>query len=119
MLGTAVGIRDGRLKIRGALMLSQSCPTPFEGLYVTTEDNEDNGRMGKPDDDMSYTDPVYTCDGDDNEPIEFNIVVDQPICSAGVLGLMLGDSGIDTARILVNGHLVGNPVSTGELWTEG
>ena len=41
--------------------------------YVTTTDNENNALTGTPDYDMDYS----VCDGDSDEPIEFNIFVDR------------------------------------------
>ena len=93
-------------------------PTAVEGLYVTSEDNEDNGGTGGADDDMGYTASVYVCQGDPSEPIEFNITVDAEICSPGELALMVGDLEFATHQVFLDGDLLGNLVSTGESWVE-
>ncbi|HUW95415.1 MAG TPA: PEP-CTERM sorting domain-containing protein [Anaerolineae bacterium] len=90
-------------------------PTAVEGLYVTSEDNEDNGGTGGADHDMY---PVSVCQGDDREPIEFNITVDAEICSPGELALMVEDLQFDTHQVFLDGDLLGNLVSTGESWFE-
>jgi len=89
-------------------------PTAVQGLYVTSEDNEDNNGTGSPDNDMG----VYVCPGDDDAPIEFNIVVDAEVCSGGELTLMVGNLESAGHQVLLNGHLLGNLVETGETWTE-
>jgi hypothetical protein len=89
-------------------------PTAVQGLYVTGEDNEDNNGTGNPDGDMD----VYVCPGDDDAPIEFNIFVEADVCSGGALALMVGDLSSNGHQVLLNGHLLGNLVQTGETWAE-
>jgi hypothetical protein len=93
-------------------------PTAVEGLYVTSEDNQDNGGTGNPDNDMGYTVPVYVSPGGNNAPIEFNIFVDAEVCSGGELTLMVGSLQSNGHQVLLNGHLLGNLVQTGETWAE-
>ena len=82
-------------------------PTAVEGLYVTTEDNENNAGTGVADDDMGYTDPPWMCPEYNNAPIEFNIVVDAEICSGGELRLAATDFESTLHEVYINGDLLG------------
>ena len=92
-------------------------PTAVQGLYVTTEDNEDNAGTGSPDGDMGGTDPVYVCADDAEAPIEFNIVVDADVCSGGELALMAGSVESLDHQVSLNGRPVGNLVEI-DVWSE-
>lgn len=92
-------------------------PTAAAGMYVTTEDNEDNAGTGVADDDMGSTDPVGMCPQDENAPIEFNIVVGDEICSAGQLSLAAFDFESGQHELYVNGHFLGTlPSQEEEVW---
>jgi hypothetical protein len=92
-------------------------PGAVEGLYVTTEDNEDNKHTGNPDGDMSYTVPMYVCPEDENAPIEFNIVVDAEVCSGGELSLMAGAVESLGHEVSLNGHPLGT-LKEIDVWSE-
>ena len=99
---------------------SKIVPTPPEppnavaGLYVTSEDNENNAGTGVADADMGTAELVWMCPESENAPIEFNIVVGDEICSGGLLSLASMDfeSGLD--EVYVNGHFLGNIPDIGE-----
>jgi hypothetical protein len=96
-------------------------PTAVEGLYVTSEDNEDNHRTGSADGDMGYPDPPWVCPekgaGDDDlAPIEFNIVVGARICSAGELSLAAYEFEDGDDEVYINGQLVGYVPHEEDLW---
>jgi hypothetical protein len=82
-------------------------PEAVLGLYVTTEDNENNAGTGVADDDMGGTDPAWMCPDSENGPIEFNIVVGDEICSAGVLSLAGMDFESGQHEVYVNGQFLG------------
>jgi hypothetical protein len=87
-----------------------SPPDPPEavlGVYVTTEDNENNDGTGVADDDMGSAEPVVMCAGFENDPIEFNIVVGDEICSGGQLSLAALDFASGLHEVYVNGQFVG------------
>jgi hypothetical protein len=98
----------------GIMPIPPDPPEAVLGLYVTTEDNEDNAGTGVGDDDMGSTDPVWMCSGFENAPIEFNIVVGQEICSAGLLSLASMDFEGDPHEVYVNGHFVAYVPDIGE-----
>lgn len=92
-------------------------PKPMEGLYVTSEDNENNDHIGEADLDMGYTDPVWMCPTCDNAPIEFNIFVDAEICSGGELALAVMDFESGLHEVYLNGDFLGYLPDIGEfLW---
>jgi len=82
-------------------------PNAVAGLYVTSEDNENNAGTGVADDDMGGAEPRYMCPEDADVPIEFNIVVGQEICSGGELTLATMDFESGLHGVYVNGDLVG------------
>jgi hypothetical protein len=88
-------------------------PVATLALYVTSEDNENNAGTGVADGDMGYTNPHYVFSEDLEAPVEFNIVVDEEVCSGGVLTLegFLWTGG----DVYLNGDLLG---SVPELWEE-
>jgi hypothetical protein len=111
-----VGVATARSLARPEITTPPEPPDAAEGLYVTTEDNENNAHTGEPDGDMSYTAPKYTCTGGEDAPVEFNIVVGEEICSGGVLTLQgfLWEGG----NVYLNGELVGAlPESWEEEWS--
>lgn len=81
-------------------------PNAVLGLYVTSEDNEDNARTGAADDDMGTSDPPWICPNSENAPIEFNIVVRRQVCSGGELTLAV--MGLETGEheVYVNDNFV-------------
>ena len=83
-------------------------PNAVAGLYVTSEDNENNAGTGVPDDDMGTAEPVWMCPEPESEnaPIEFNIVVGQEICSGGELTLAVCDFESGLHEVYVNGDFV-------------
>ncbi len=94
-------------------------PKAAEGLYVTTEDNEDNDGTGQSDGDMGYPDPPWICPDDYNAPVEFNINVEQEICSGG--GLTLAINGLETGEheLYINGHSIGPiPPQEDDVWVQ-
>jgi hypothetical protein len=82
-------------------------PTATEGLYVTTEDNDDNAGTGVADGDMGYTDTPWVCDDDEEAPIEFNIVVAASTCSGGELSIASRAFEDDNDEVYINGHFLG------------
>jgi hypothetical protein len=99
-----------------------SPPDPPEavlGLYVTTEDNENNAGTGVADDDMGTTDPPWMCSDSPNAPIEFNIVVGDEICSAGELTLAIFGLESGEHQVYVNGSFVALiPPQEDDVWVE-
>jgi hypothetical protein len=93
-------------------------PKAVLGLYVTTEDNEDNAGTGVGDDDMGSTDPAWMCPEYPNAPIEFNIVVGDEICSPGQLSLAALDFESGQHEVYVNGQFLGTlpPQEEDEDW---
>ncbi len=92
-------------------------PLAVEGVYVTTEDNENNEGTGQADDDMGYLEPVWMCPEDETAPIEFNIVVGDEICSGGVLSLAAMGWESGEHEVYINGHLLGTiPDIDEEVW---
>lgn len=90
-------------------------PTQVEGLYATTEDNENNDGTGTADDDMGYISLPYMCSWLVNAPIEFNIVVDASVCSAGELSLAGLAFESTEHEVYINGQFLGNvPVQAPE-----
>ena len=81
-------------------------PNAVAGLYVTSEDNENNAGTGVADDDMGGAEPRYMCPEDADVPIEFNIVVGQEICSGGELTLAVCDFESGLHEVYVNGDFV-------------
>jgi hypothetical protein len=81
-------------------------PAASLGLYITSEDNENNGGTGVADGDMGYASPDYVFAEDKEAPVEFNVVVGDEICSDGVLTLegFLWEGG----EVYLNGHLLGD-----------
>jgi hypothetical protein len=86
-------------------------PAGVNGLYITSQDNENNAGAGTADGDMGYVDPDYVCSDDERAPIEFNIVVNGEICSDGLLTL----EGFhwEGGDVYLNGALVG---TAPDLW---
>jgi hypothetical protein len=86
-------------------------PMAAEGLYVTTEDNEDNDGTGVADGDMGYPDPPWMCateyDDEYPVPIEFKILVDAAICSGGELSVASYAFEEDDEEVYINGHFLG------------
>jgi hypothetical protein len=92
-------------------------PGAVEGVYVTTEDNENNEGTGQADEDMGYVDPPFVCPESENAPIEFNIVVGDEICSAGVLSLAAMDWESGQHQVYINDHFLGTiPDIDEEVW---
>jgi len=92
----------------GPLQPPPDPPSAVEGAYVTTEDNENNAGTGVADGDMGSAEPVWViCPEDENVPIEFNIVVDEEICSGGELSLAAGDFESGLHEVYVNGRFLG------------
>ncbi len=93
-------------------------PAAVQGVYVTTEDNENNAGTGEAGTDMGYTDPPPICPGSENAPIEFNIMLDADVCSDGELALAAFDFGSGLHEVYVNGDFLGyvpaQPVTGGE-----
>ena len=89
-------------------------PAAVGGLYVTSEDNENNNHQGIADDDMD----LYLDGSDEIEPIEFNIFVDAETCSPGELTLMVGNLQSSEHQVFLNGHLLGNLVGDEIGWVE-
>jgi hypothetical protein len=87
-------------------------PAATLGLYVTSEDNENNAGTGVADGDMGYASPDYVFAEDEEAPVEFNIVVGDEICSDGVLTLegFLWEGG----QAYVNGRLLGDALDLDE-----
>jgi hypothetical protein len=83
-------------------------PVPVLGLYVTTQDNENNYGDGVPDHDMGGAGPYCTYSDDPENPIEFNIVV--PDTPSGQVTLLLAacdvDEDQDDDRLFLNGYYV-------------
>jgi len=107
------GVAAARGLARPPITTPPEPPVASVGLYVTSEDNENNAGTGEADGDMGYAAPRYTCTGHDFAPLEFNILVGDAICSGGVLTLegFLWEGG----DVYLNGHLLG---STPELFAE-
>jgi hypothetical protein len=82
-------------------------PATVQGVYVTTEDNENNAGTGVADGDMGYADPPSICPGSANAPIEFNIMLDAQVCSDGELALAASDFQSGLHEVYVNGDLLG------------
>jgi hypothetical protein len=96
-------------------------PTGVEGMYVTAEDNEDNEGTHEADLDMGYLSPEWgnVCDYYDNAPIEFNILVDQAVCSGGELRLMAARFQSGLHEVYINGQFLGYVPPLGEeYWKE-
>jgi hypothetical protein len=91
-------------------------PNAVAGVYVTTEDNENNAGTGVADGDMGSDQPPYVCPDDQNVPIEFNVVVGQEICSAGVLSLAAMELESGEHEVYVNGYFVGLIPDIEEAW---
>ena len=89
-------------------------PTSVKGLYVTTEDNEDNDGTGQADGDMGHTAPPYMCAHD--PPIEFNIMLDAEPCSDGELSLAAYDLESGLPEVYVNGDFLGHIPSLSGPW---
>jgi hypothetical protein len=106
------GVATARSLARPEITTPPEPPKVVEGLYVTAEDNENNAGTGVADDDMGYSDPDYTCTGDNSAPVEFNIVVGEEICSDGVLTL----EGFhwEGGDVYLNGELLGACPDLGE-----
>ena len=100
------GVATARGLGRPAITTPPEPPVARLGLYVTSEDNENNAGTGVADGDMGYADPDYTCTSHYIAPLEFNIVVGEEICSGGVLTLegFLWEGG----DVYLNGHLLGS-----------
>lgn len=87
------------------------------GAYTTTFDNEDNALTGVPDYDMDTS----ICDGNSNEPVEFNIFVDgQPGPRDNALTVLAYDvdwpDEHDTVRM--NGVQLGYLAGNDDTWSE-
>jgi hypothetical protein len=100
-----VGVATARGLARPAITPPPEPPKAVEGLYVTSEDNENNDGTGTADGDMGYSAPDYVCTDETNAPVEFNIVVGDEVCSDGVLTLQgfVWEGG----EVYFNGELVG------------
>lgn len=107
------GVATARSLARPAITTPPEPPKAGEGLYVTSKDNENNVGTGTPDDDIGSEPASYVCTGDENAPVEFNIVVGEEICSDGVLTLegFLWEGG----NVYLNGDVLG---TLPELWEE-
>jgi hypothetical protein len=107
-----VGVAVAQDLGRPAITTPPEPPALVEGLYLTTEDNENNFGTGTADGDMGYANPDYTCTGDEEAPVEFNIVVGEEVCSDGVLTLQgfLWEGG----DVYLNGELLGSTPNTAE-----
>lgn len=87
------------------------------GVYVTSEDNENNAGTGAGDDDMGMGALYFVCPASNNVPIEFNIVVGDEICSAGQLSLAAIDFESGLHEVYVNGHSLGTiPEQEEDVW---
>jgi hypothetical protein len=94
-------------------------PKAADGLYVTAEDNENNVGTGESDGDMGYTDPPWMCPNMENAPIEFDIDVQQGICSQGELTLETNGLELGEHELYVNGHFIGViPSQPDDVWVE-
>jgi hypothetical protein len=93
-------------------------PTEVEGLYVTTEDNENNSGTGVADGDMGYTALGWVCAGGETEPVEFNIDVGADICSGGELGLAVFDFEAGMHDVYLNGDLLGPMPDVTGVWAK-
>ncbi len=100
-----VGIAAARGLGRPVITSPPEPPAAVEGLFVTTEDNENNSGTGTADGDMGYTDPGYTCSDELEAPVEFNIMVRGQVCSDGVLSLQ--GFNWEGGDAYLNGHLLG------------
>lgn len=92
-------------------------PIPGPGLYVTSEDNENNDGTGTPDDDMGYPDPPNICYTEGR--IEFNIHVPSvPALGQATLWLAFCDIEVATDQLglYLNGEFVSMLPVTGD-WT--
>ena len=89
-------------------------PISVKGLYVTTEDNEDNDGTGQADGDMGSTAPPRMCAHD--PPIEFNIMLDAEPCSDGELSLAAYDFESGVHEVYINGDFLGHIPSQGWEW---
>jgi hypothetical protein len=107
-----VGVATAGSLARPTVTTPPEPPKAVEGLYVTSEDNENNSGTGTADGDMGYADPDYTCTSDEEAPVEFNIVVGDEVCSDGVLTLQgfLWEGG----GVYLNGELLGSSPDTQE-----
>jgi hypothetical protein len=108
-----VGVAAAGGLARPAITTPPEPPEAVEGLYVTSEDNENNSGTGTADGDMGYADPGYTCTGEEEVPVEFNIVVGDELCSDGALTL----EGFhwEGGDVYFNGELLG---TAPDLWEE-
>ncbi len=99
------GLATARELGRPPITTPPELPAAGLGVYVTSEDNENNAGTGVADGDMGHASPHYLFAEDEEAPVEFNIVVGDEICSDGVLTLegFFWEGG----QVYVNGHLVG------------
>ena len=93
-------------------------PAAVEGVYVTSEDNQNNSGTDSPDNDMGYAPPFWVCTGGETEPVEFNIEVDADICSGGELGLAVFDLEAGVHQVYLNGDLLGTLPDAAGLWAK-
>jgi hypothetical protein len=107
-----VGVATARSLARPEITTPPEPPDAGEGLYVTTEDNENNAGTGVADDDMGYTQPDWVCTDDERAPVEFNIVVGEEICSDGVLTLQ--GFHWEGGEVYLNGDSLGASPDLGE-----
>jgi hypothetical protein len=91
-------------------------PAAAAGLYVASEDNEDNGHTGTADGDMGYPDGPWLCIGDEEVPIEFNIVLDAEPCSDAELALAADDVEMDVHGVYINGDYLGYMPEAEDEW---
>ncbi|MGB3905573.1 MAG: PEP-CTERM sorting domain-containing protein [Anaerolineae bacterium] len=93
-------------------------PAAVEGVYVTSEDNQNNAGTGSPDNDMGCAPPFWVCTGGQTEPVEFNIEVDADICSGGELGLAVFDFEAGMHQVYLNGDLLGTLPDVAGVWAK-
>jgi hypothetical protein len=91
----------------GPLQTPPDPPSAVEGVYVTTEDNENNAGTGVADGDMGGSGSWGVCPEDQNAPVEFNIVLGEEICSGGLLSLAGDDFESGLHEVYVNGRFLG------------
>jgi len=105
------GVATARSLARPGIKTPPEPPKASEGLYVTAKDNENNAGTGTPDGDIGSGPASYVCTGDENAPVEFNVVVGEEICSDGVLTLQ--GFHWEGGEVYLNGDLLG---AAPDLW---
>jgi hypothetical protein len=100
-----------------AIPTPPDAPEAVEGVWVTSEDNEDNDGTGVADNDMGMAKVRLICRADRRAPVEFNIVVGEDVCSGGQLSLAAWDFLSGLHEVYVNGHFLGTmPVQEKGPW---